>query len=221
MKNNVYISVSTDPIKEHQRISEYAKEMQGYADFLHCDIMDGFFVENKTYDAQLLKNINNHSLIMLDVHLMCDEPLKMIDDYIKAGANSITVHYEAFKDKSDIMLAIDKIKKAGTLAGLAIKPETTIHDIKVYIHDFDIILVMAVEPGASGQKFMPSTFEKVKTLDLLRKENDFKYKIEVDGGIIPEISEKLINVGADMLVSGSYIFKANDKLKAIEQLRGK
>ena len=218
MKNR-YISVSTDPIKEYQRITEYAKEMQGNADFLHCDIMDGVFVENKTYDHQLLKNINDHSLIMLDAHLMCDEPLKSIDDYLKAGANIITIHYEAFKDKNDIIEAITKIKKGKALAGLAIKPSTNLQDVKIYVHDFDVILVMSVEPGASGQKFMPSAIDRVKALSQLREENDYKCKIEVDGGINPEIAQKLFEAGADMIVSGSFVYKSHDKLEAIEQLR--
>lgn len=219
MKKNIYISVSTDPIKEYQKITDYAQEMQGYADFLHCDIMDGKFVENVTYDDQLVYNINQHSLIMLDVHLMCDEPLKSIDNYIKAGANIITVHYEAFKDKNDIILAVNKIKQADVLAGLSIKPETSVNEVKVYVHDFDVILVMSVEPGASGQKFMPEAIEKVKELSKLRANNNYKYKIEVDGGVNAENAKDLIEAGADMLVSGSYVYKAHDKLAAIEALR--
>ena len=220
MKKNVYISVSTDPIKEYQTVADYAKIMQGHADFLHCDVMDGKFVENKTYDAQLVNNINQHSLIMLDVHLMCDEPLKIIDDYILAGANIITLHYEAFKNKNDIMLAIKKIHDAHALAGLSIKPETSVNEIKIYAHDFDVIMVMSVEPGASGQKFMPEAVEKIRQLNTLREENDYKYKIEVDGGITADNVSKVIDAGADMIVSGSYIYKSPDKFEAIRTLRG-
>lgn len=160
MKKYIYVSVSTDPIKEYQRIAEYTKEMQGYADFLHCDVMDGKFVPAKTYDSQLVYNINQHSLIMLDVHLMCDEPLKSLDDYLKAGANILTVHYEAFKNKNDLIIAKQKIKDAHALAGLAINPDTDINEVKIYVHDFDVILVMSVYPGASGQKFIPQTVKK-------------------------------------------------------------
>ena len=219
MKKNIYISVSTDPIKEYQKIIDYAQEMQGYADFLHCDIMDGKFVENVTYDDQLVYNINQHSLIMLDVHLMCDEPLKSLDNYIKAGANIITVHYEAFKDKNDIILAVNKIKQSDVLAGLSIKPDTSVNEVKVYVHDFDVILVMSVEPGASGQKFMPEAIDKVRELNELRTNNNYKYKIEVDGGVNAENAKDLIEAGADMLVSGSYVYKTHDKLAAIETLR--
>lgn len=219
MKKNLFISVSTDPIKEYQSIAEYAKEMQGYADFLHCDVMDGKFVENKTYDASLVDNINKHSLIMLDVHLMTQEPYKSLESYINAGANIITFHYEAFEDKNDIIDAIEKVKSAKVLVGLAFKPETPVSDIKIFAHDLDVILVMSVEPGASGQKFMPMAIEKVKQLDDLRKANNYNYKIEVDGGVTPEIAKTLADAGADMIVSGSYIYKSKDRARAIEEFK--
>lgn len=219
MKRNVYISVSTDPIEEYQEILEYAKKMQGNADFLHCDVMDGKFVENTTYDAQLVYNINQNSLIALDVHLMVREPARQIEDYIKAGANIITVHYEAFEDKNKIVEIIKKLKANNVLAGLSIKPETPIKDIKMYIHELDVILVMSVEPGASGQKFMPESLDKIRQLDLLRRENNYNYKIEVDGGVNDTNSKLLIESGVDILVSGSYVYKSPNQLKAIENLR--
>ena len=219
MKKDVFVSVSTDPINEYQLICEYAKEMQGVADFLHCDIMDGKFVPKTTYDYQLVSNINSNSLIMLDVHLMCEEPLGIIDSYLKAGANIVTIHYEAFKDKNDIIKGLEKIKKAKALAGLSIKPNTPVSEIKVYAHDFDLILVMSVEPGASGQKFLPESLDKIKQLDVLRNSNDYKYKIEVDGGVNIENAQKIISAGADILVSGSYVFKAQDRKAAIECLK--
>lgn len=221
MKKDVFVSVSTDPISEYQLICEYAKDMQGVADFLHCDIMDGKFVPKTTYDYQLVSNINSNSLIMLDVHLMCEEPLDIIDSYLKAGANIITIHYEAFKDKNDIIKALEKIKKANALAGLSIKPNTPVSEIKVYTHDFDLILVMSVEPGESGQKFLPEALDKIRQLDILRTSNDYKYKIEVDGGVNLENASKIVEAGADILVSGSYVFKAQDRKAAIESLKSK
>lgn len=220
MKKYIYVSVSTDPIQEYQKIADYALQMQGQADFLHCDVMDGEFVKNKTYDAQLVYSINQHSLTMLDVHLMCNEPLKIINDYLKAGANIITFHYEAFKNKNDIVEALNKIKEGKALAGLAFSPKTKVSDIKVYIHDFDVILVMSVEPGESGQKFMPEALEKIKELNKLREENGYKFKIEVDGGINAENVGEIIEAGADMIVSGSFVYKSQDKAQAIEILRG-
>ena len=219
MKKEVYVSVSTDPIEEYQLIFDYAKEMQGKADFLHCDIMDGKFVSNRTYDSQLVNNINQNSSIMLDVHLMCDEPLNLIDEYINAGANIITIHYEAFKNKNDLILTLKKIKEANVLAGLSIKPNTNINEVKIYIHDFDVILVMSVEPGASGQKFMSEALDKIKQLDNLRTANDYKYKIEVDGGVNKDNVKEIVEAGADMVVSGSYVYKSNDRILAINSLK--
>ena len=220
MKKNIFVSVSTDPIKDYEEIIKQAKFLQGKADFLHCDIMDGKFVPNKTYDAGLVSNINQNSLIMLDVHLMCHEPKMFIDEYIKAGANIITVHYEAFKNKEDIVECMAKIKKAGLLAGLSFKPQTAIKDIKIYAHDVDIFLVMSVEPGLSGQKFMPIALEKIEALDKLRKENGYNYKIEVDGGINLDNVKDVIEKGADIIVSGSFVYKAEDKERAISLLKG-
>ncbi len=219
MKKQVYISVSTDPIKEYQKVVEYAKSLQGIADFIHCDVKDGKFVSSKNFDAGLVNNINQNCLTMLDVHLMCSEPMKMIDDYLKAGANIITIHYEAFSDKNDIMIALNKIKQAKALAGIAIRPETEVKDIKMFLHDFDIVLVLGVEPGASGQKFIPSTLDKIVLLNSLREQNDFKYKIEVDGGVCLENVQELVNAGGDILVSGNYVFKATNRKQAIESLK--
>lgn len=219
MKKDVFVSVSTDPVKDYQAVVDYAKEMQGIADFLHCDVMDGEFVERTTYDAQLVSNINQNSLIALDVHLMCDEPFLQIDDYLEAGANIITVHYEAFKNKDKIIEAIKKIKKHDALAGISIKPATQVKEIKLFLHDVDVVLVMSVEPGLSGQKFMTDSLEKIKELDRIRKENNFRFKIEVDGGVNNINAKEIVEAGGDMLVSGSFIFKADDKKSAIESLK--
>lgn len=219
MERKVFISVSTDPVKEYQAVVEYAKELQGKADMLHCDIMDGKFVERKTYDDKLVKNINDNSLIMLDVHLMVEEPFEKIEDYLKAGANILTVHYEAFKDKDQLVKALKLIKSYKALAGLSFSPSTKVKDIKLFAHDYDVILVMSVVPGASGQSFMPEALDRIKELAQFRKNNNYKFKIEVDGGINEVNAKQIIDAGADMLVSGSYVFKSENKKKAIEKLK--
>lgn len=219
MKKNVYVSVSTDPVQERQKVLEYAKSLQGIADFIHCDVKDGIFVSSKNFDADLVANINSHSLTMLDVHLMCKEPYKMIDGYLKAGANIVTIHYEAFADKNQIIASVNKIKNANALCGIAIRPETEVKNIKMYLYAFDVILVLGVEPGASGQKFIPETLDKIKQLDKLRKENNYSFKIEVDGGVCLENVEEIINAGGDILVSGNYVFKAENKEDAINKLK--
>ena len=219
MKKEVFVSVSTDPIGEFQLICEYAKFMQRHADFLHCDVMDGTFVPKFSFDSNLVLNINQNSLIMLDVHLMCKEPAKIVDDYIDAGANIVTVHYEAFEDKEELVRTLSNIKKRHALAGLAINPSTPISEIKVFAHEVDLFLVMSVEPGESGQKFIPKALEKIKQLDEIRVQNDFKYKIEVDGGINKDNAKSIVDAGADILVSGSYVYSSQDQIEAVESLK--
>lgn len=221
MKRKIYVSVSTDPVKDHSKVVDYAKKMQGKADMLHCDIMDGVFVKAKTYDSELLNHINENSLIMLDVHLMCKEPLDQVKDYLDAGANIVTLHYEAFKNKEDIIKANKLIHQRDALAGISISPATPVSDIKMFVHDFDVVLVMSVVPGASGQSFMEESLGKIEELDKLRRENNYRFKIEVDGGINGENVQKVIDAGADMIVSGSYVYKSENRRKAIESLRGK
>ena len=219
MKKNIYVSVSLDPVKEYSKMMDYAKALQGKADLIHCDIMDGKFVERVTFDHKLVSNINQNCLSMLDVHLMCDEPFDSIQEYLDAGANIVTIHYEAFKDKNQIVDAIKYIRKRDALAGISFKPDTSIKDIKMFLYDVDVVLVMSVEPGLSGQKFMPKALEKIKELDQIRKENNFTYKIEVDGGIDNTTAKDCVNAGADILVSGSYMFNSKSKNEAIKSLK--
>ena len=218
-RNNVYVSVSTDPISDYQEIVEYTKELQGEADFIHCDVMDGLFVPKKTYEHTVVESINQNSLTMLDVHLMVKEPTDKLESYIKAGANILTVHYEAFEDKEMLTRALKYIKSTGTLAGLAFNPSTPFNDVKLFCYDIDILLVMGVEPGTSGQKMVPNITKKIKNIVAFRQANDMNFKIEIDGGVNEENAQSLIEAGADVLVSGSYVFKSKDRHFAISQLK--
>ena len=220
MKKNVYVSASTEPVKLYQDIIEYAKEMQSIADFLHCDVMDGKFVEKYNFDFNLIKNINSNTIIPLDVHLMTSEPLKDLKKYIEAGANIITVHYEAFENKDNLVEAIKLIKEKKVLAGISLKPETFFKEIKPYCFDIDVVLVMSVEPGASGQKFIANMYNKIKEINEFRQQNQLNFKIEVDGGVNKENAKILRELGVDMFVSGNYIYKANNKELAISDLKG-
>lgn len=217
--SNTYVAVSTDPIKSYEEIVEYAKEMQDKADLLHCDVMDGKFVQSKTYDWAMVENLNQNTALMLDVHLMLDEPLQSIENYIKAGANIVTLHYEAFKKKEDLVKAINLVKSMKALVGLSIKPETSFKEIRLFCYNIDVLLVMSVEPGKSGQKFISDTFEKVKQIAKFRHDNNLNFKIEVDGGVNAENAKGLREAGVDILVSGSYVFGATDRKKAIESLK--
>lgn len=220
MKRRVDISVSTDPVSDYQQIIEYAKDMQGIADFLHCDIMNENFVPKNTYDYNLLNNINRNSLIMLDVHLMVNEPMLDIPKYIEAGANIITVHYEAFEDKENLVKTIDFIKQNNTLAGITLNPATSLKEVKSFMFNCDLVLVMGVVPGRSGQSLIPEMIDRVKEIYKFREENNLSFKIEFDGGVNLENAQKLVESGVDILVSGSYVFKSEDRKKAVESLRG-
>lgn len=219
MKKAVDIAVSTDPVSDYQNIIEYAKSLQGVADFLHCDIMNQNFVEKNTYDYNLLKNINRNTLIMLDVHIMANEPYDDIEKYMDAGANILTLHYEAFSDKQDLVDAINLIKEKGGLAGIAIKPATTFKEVKSYAFNADVILVMGVEPGRSGQVMKEEMIDKVREINKFREENNLNFKIEFDGGVNVDNAKTLIDAGCDILVSGMYIFSSKDRKKAIKSLK--
>lgn len=220
MKKQVDISVSTDPISDYQNIIEYAKQMQGVADFLHCDVMNKNFVPKDTYDYNLVKNINRNSAIMLDVHLMVNEPTEDIVKYIDAGANIITIHYEAFENKEDLVNVMNFIKKSYTLAGISIKPSTPFKEVRAYAFNADVVMVMGVEPGRSGQGLIPEMIDKVKEIAKFREENNLKFKIELDGGVNLENAQTLVDAGVDILVSGSYVYNSKERKKAVAALRG-
>ena len=219
MKKNIFISVSTDPIQSYQEIVEYAKSLQGEADFLHCDVMDGKFVPKMTYDYNLIKTINANCLLPLDVHLMVEQPKDDIKKYIDAVANIITLHYEAFEDKKELVNALKMIKSSNCLAGISFKPETSFKEIKPYCYDVDVILIMSVTPGASGQKFGNYALSKIREIDSFRKENQLNFKIEIDGGVNLENAKLLTGMGVDILVSGSCVYKAANHAEVISALR--
>ncbi len=218
MKNNVCISVSTMPIEDYEQIVDYAKFLQNKADFLHCDVMDGNFVEAYTYDASVVKAVNANSAIMLDVHLMIEKPEEHFMEYIDAGANILSLHYEGIKDKNKIMNIIAKVKSTRTLFGLAIKKETPFKEIKPYVYSVDLILIMGVEIGEGEQEFDPYVLEKIIEINEFRRSNNLNFKIEVDGGINDKNAKEIIEAGADIVVSGSFVFKSKNKQEAINRI---
>ena len=186
------------------------------AKYLHIDVMDGKFVPNITIGPLVMKNfkkeINN---MVMDVHLMIADPVKYAPDFVKAGADIITFHYEAVKFAEP---AIEAIRELGVKVGISIKPLTDINVLDDLLDKVDLILIMSVEPGFGGQAFIPSALDKIKYLADKRKQKGYNYLIEVDGGINKETAKQCIEAGVDILVAGSYIFSSNNRKALIEEI---
>ena len=188
------------------------------ADMIHVDVMDGHFVPNLTIGPPVIKALKKDSSLPFDVHLMISPVHKYIESYANAGADIITIHPEA---TDDLLGSINKIKELKKKVGISLNPETKIEIVKEFLDQIDLILVMSVNPGFGGQKFMPEVLDKVKKLDEIRKSLKLNYVIEIDGGINFENSKLAISSGVDILVSGTTIFKNNngDIKKNIDLLR--
>ncbi len=183
-------------------------------DYIHIDVMDGHFVPNITIGANVVKSIRKFSEKIFDVHLMIDPVKKYIPDFVNAGADIITIHHEINEDTLDSILLVKKLKKK---AGISIKPGTPANIVEKYINHVDLILVMTVEPGFGGQKFMIEQLEKIKLIKKMI--GNRKIDIEVDGGIDLNTAKSSIEAGANILVSGSTIFKCQSYKNIIKKLR--
>ena len=188
------------------------------ADMIHVDVMDGHFVPNLTIGPPVIKALKKNSLLPFDVHLMISPVHKYIESYANAGADIITIHPEA---TNDLLGSINKIKEFKKKVGISLNPETKIEIIEELLDQIDLILIMSVNPVFGGQKFMPEVLNKVKKLDEIRKNLKLNFVIEIDGGINFQNSKLAIKSGADILVSGTTIFKNNngDIKKNIDLLR--
>lgn len=176
--------------------------------YLHLDVMDGIFVNNISFGIPVIKKLKEHipNRIVFDTHLMITEPERYIDEFVKAGADIITVHYEASKVISN---AIDLIKENGVKVGLSINPSTDVKNIVKYLDKVDLVLVMSVNPGFGGQKFILDSFEKVSFLYEKRKSENLKYVIEIDGGINKDNINLVSRAGVDIIVAGSAVFNGD------------
>ena len=180
--------------------------------WLHFDVMDGHFVPNISFGPDILKSFRKSTSLLLDVHLMISDPKFYIDSFLKAGADSITFHVEALNnDVEACKELIDYIHSKYIKAGISIKPNTPVSVIEPLLEYVDLVLVMSVEPGFGGQKFMEDSIDKVKELKTLKEENNLKYLIEIDGGINEHNVHQVVENGVEVVVAGSAVFKGNVK----------
>ena len=215
---NIKISPSILSADFSQLGKEISNLEKGGADLIHVDVMDGHFVPNLTIGPPVIKALRKYTKLPFDVHLMISPVHKYIKDFANAGSDIITIHPEATKDLKESIMHIKELNKK---VGVSLNPDTKIDVIKSHLSNIDLVLIMSVFPGFGGQKFIPETIKKIKDLKEIKDKNNYLFDIEVDGGINFLNSKDIINAGANILVSGTTIFKENngDIKKNIETLK--
>ena len=203
---------------DFSKMGEEVKTLQeSGADLVHCDVMDGVFVNNITFGIKMIEDIRKCTTLPLDCHLMIVHPEKYVERFAKAGADIITVHYEACKDNLKEVLA--QIKKTGVKCGAVINPDTPVEKIADALVECDMVLVMGVYPGFGGQKFIPETLDKLRKIRAMIEKSGREIDLEVDGGVTEENVEEIKAAGANVIVAGSAVFKAQDRAEIIAKLK--
>ena len=196
--------------------SEVEMLNRSQADWIHVDVMDGEFVPNISFGIPVCHAINKHAKKPLDVHLMIIKPERYLADFVKAGAEILTVHYEAC---THLHRTLQQIKDLGVKAGVSLNPHTNVDVLEDTINDIDLVLIMSVNPGFGGQKFIQRTYDKVRKLKSLIERSGANTKIEIDGGVNAENARPLLDAGADALVAGSFVFKSDNPENTIADLK--
>jgi ribulose-phosphate 3-epimerase len=197
-------------------INDVEKAEKAGCDMLHLDVMDGAFVPNISFGMPVISSLRKVSKLVFDVHLMINDPIRYIDDFVKCGADIITFHYESCDDS---LAVIEKIKSHGIKAAISIKPNTPAEVLDPFVDKVDMVLIMTVEPGFGGQKLIPETLEKVEKIAQMAKEKSVCPDIQVDGGITLENAHLATEKGANVLVAGSAVFGAADIKDAVLKFR--
>ena len=199
---------------DFSRLGEEIKRVEkAGADWIHLDVMDGMFVPNITIGPLVVGSVRKLTKLTFDVHLMIEDPVRYIDDFVKAGADILTVHTEA---KGDIDKAIDRIHELRAKAGISLNPGTPVSEIERYLDKVELVLVMTVQPGFGGQSFREEGLPKIEYLRRYEKEHGLKFDISVDGGINRDTAKRCTDAGANVLAAGSYLFKMKDMAPEIE-----
>lgn len=218
-EKNILISPSILTLPKNKIKGALKKLYRGGADYLHFDVMDGIFVSNKTYSIDDYKEIKKNSLLINDVHLMVQNVDNFVDEYLRAGVDILTFHYEAINNENHLLNLIDKIHHHDVRVGVSIKPDTDVRVLLPYLDKIDVILIMSVEPGKGGQSYLDNATDKIYFLDQYRKENHLSYLIEVDGGINEWTSKIAKAAGVDILVAGTFIVNHSSYQRQIEVLK--
>ena len=198
-------------------LAEDVKKIEeGGADIIHVDVMDGHFVPNISFGALVMKGLNGKTSLPYDVHLMIENPDQYIDDFVTPQTEYITVHQEACVH---LHRTIQNIKSKGIKAGVSINPATPVNTLECILADVDLVLVMPVNPGFGGQKFIPATLDKVRQLAQLKKEKGYNYIIEIDGGISLANVQEVMDAGVEMAVAGSAVFGAEDVVQRVREFK--
>ncbi|AWI03948.1 ribulose-phosphate 3-epimerase [Clostridium drakei] len=203
---------------DFSKLGEDIKKLEKYgADWVHIDVMDGMFVPNISFGIPVIKSIRNITSLTFDVHLMIEEPARFVEDFIKAGADMITIHYEADRH---IDRTVNYIKSLGAKVGIALNPATPVENIKYLLPNLDMVLIMTVNPGFGGQKYINYCSEKIKELKELSNKFNKNLLIEVDGGIGKDNIKIAVECGANVIVAGSAVFKDGKIEENIKMLKG-